>query len=266
MKATARALCGVSAGIAVGFLMSCYMFSAWKLAAGELKAHWTLLTWGDHWALRGAASLLGFALAGFFTGAVSRKHARILSLVAIAPTLILWLGALFLGTRYGVYFPIGYQFIAIVVLIAAPYITIKTAGAGEEFGAAHAAHFDSRPKSILGINWYHYFWIPIYMWFWFVLIAPIALALLSSIRMAFRVGPTSMFVIVPFIFVFGWYKCFELFTEGGLSAYNQLAGFAPSDARHSMAKDLFRGPAVALIIFFILTVVYIIGTRMVGAR
>jgi hypothetical protein len=90
MRSTIRILCAITTALGVGLLVPFCMWDAWKRATGESGATWTPVIWGDHWALRGASSLIGFGSTGFIGGAVSRKHGRVLSLFAKLPGLLTW--------------------------------------------------------------------------------------------------------------------------------------------------------------------------------
>lgn len=239
-----RRLCASASAVTVGFIVSCCASTAWRFATGELRSDWTLVTWGDHWALRGVSSLIGFGCAAFVAGSIARMHGPLLALFGSMPSLLVWGAVTWLGTREGTYVPIGYRFTSVSILLIAPYTVVKFARWGQTNGAASAAHFDSRPRSVLGIAWYHYFWMIPYAYVVCIIVAGIVLPLLSAIRTLFQRG-LEVTAIIPALVAFCLAYPVYLCLTGAERAYLQLAGFVPRQSAGRLARDLFLGPLIA---------------------
>lgn len=67
------------------------------------SATWGVL-WGEHWFLRALASIISSAWAGFITGIIAREKGKILAIVAVLPSWILWV--IFEYTALTGHFPI----------------------------------------------------------------------------------------------------------------------------------------------------------------
>ncbi len=227
-----------------GALASCSLWSAWQCATGESSAEWTPVLWGNHWALRFASSLLSFGCASFIAGAVARAHGSLLALVSGLPGLIFWAAVTWLGADGRLYVPIGVRFIAIAILVLAPYTIIKSAKSGEGLGSRSSAHFDSRRGSFLGVPWYQFPWIIPYLYVLTFVLAGVALPLLGALRAVTQQG-ISPAVMVPFALLAGWGYCAYSCLVGCTHTYVRVAGFSPRVSIARFVRDLFLWPMIA---------------------
>jgi hypothetical protein len=243
MNPRLRAAVALVAAIATGAFVTTCGFAATRVATNDIHSNWYLLTWSNHWALRAVTSLLAFAAAGFIAGIVGRQHGALLALAATSPAALVW--AAYLWNPTGAYISIGYRFVAILVLATGPYVAIKTAGAGETTAGDLRSHFDSRPSvSVLGVRWFHFLWIPIYIYGLSALLAPVLFVFLMSIRTAFRSEMSFLIVIIPVLVALALGFSLQVTASGVEKAYARLAGF--STEGRSVPLNLIAGPAVVL--------------------
>jgi len=115
---------------------------------------WT--QWGDTFFLHILASLAGTATSAFVVGTFLKNKARLAAIIATVPVFAFWLVVLvsnfFSGQLFG-----NIKVMLIlpsILVILSPAVSYFSAGWGHNF-------FDDfqRPKSILGIRWYHWLWI-----------------------------------------------------------------------------------------------------------
>jgi hypothetical protein len=178
----------------------------------------------------------------------------------------LWAAGIWLPVRAGSYVSIGYKVASLLIIAAAPYVAIKAAKYGETMAADLAPHFDSRrPLSILGVRWFHCFWIPVYLYGFSILLAPILLALLNSIRVALRAG-IGLLSMVPFLIASVLFFCAQIAFTGAGTAYTRLAAIESVNDKRSMFRSLFMGPALMAAVDGLLFLLSMMLQRVAGAQ
>lgn len=230
-------VCGVLAGVLIPGALQVGFSYAFPDERG-LEA-WTLLLWGEHWALRVIGSWAGTLGAAFLAGMVARRRGSLLASLAAVPSLLCWLvvavvgwyGRLpFLNSAPEIHISIGNKLAASVLVLTTIPLAAFGGGAGQLLGQQLALLFDSRRWTLLGIKWFHYLWLPFM----------IQLALAQASWATLYTGewlktwwkttianPFSMGSIVPLAFTFMMWGTLALMGNGMHRAYRALAGLEP---------------------------------------
>ena len=228
----------------------------------EQASHlWGTFFWGDHWALRVAASLAAAVGAGYVAGLVARSRGRMVAMLSVIPSTLCWLALGILGFAGRVHFfseeldvhvSIGNKLAASLLVLAMLPCAAWAGSAGEEAGILYAAQFDRRRHSILGIKWYHYLWLPFLAYLW---ISQASYALfygLTFLKASWQMG-MSLWAIVPMFFLALFYGAFALMGYGATKCYEVLAGLEPIErARDRIVAVLKYGVGALLLATIIL--------------
>jgi hypothetical protein len=193
---------------------------------------WGLLFWGEHWALRVAASSVATIVAGYTTGLVARKHGKILAVISSLPSALFWL-ALTIGSWNGS-FPylknalpfhvsIGNKLAASLVVVTMLPLAAWAGGLGEHEGQVRGPSFDSRRYSLLGIKWYHYFWLPLLAYLWLIQASWAVFDGLGWLAKSWKSG-IGIISIVPGAFAFMIFGTIYIMSNGATKAYAVLSG------------------------------------------
>ena len=227
-----RSTGAVLAGLAAGVLIINSMQVGAKFALERSSPMgWGTLMWGNHWAWRGAASLVATAAASFVAGMIARRHGAIVAVCAALPSAAIWALVAYAGWRGHAPFlsahiaiPLGYQIVASLLVFATLPVAAAAGSAGAPFGAVNGRHFDLRRAALLGIKWYHFLWIP------FLLHAMVLEASFGAVYgfnwllVAWR-SAMSLLVVVPAVFLIAIATALECLGKGAFATYEALAGF-----------------------------------------
>lgn len=119
--------------------------------------------WGSHYVMRGFASIISVGWGAFLGGVVARRNGAIVAVLANLPATLLWgTAGIFgiLGRRMDSFdISLSNTMLAWILFAIIPVISFKFGSLGALQGIEYADHFDSRPRSLFGIKWGHYFWI-----------------------------------------------------------------------------------------------------------
>jgi len=121
--------------------------------------------WGGHYIWRLFAAVVVTALAGILTGAIAKSNGKKISAAANIPSILIWLGMIYLFgfANVEVEGKIGFIVISILAIPLTSYIAYTFGGIGEELQR------ETFPEdTVLGIRSYHWVWaaFPIY---WYAL-------------------------------------------------------------------------------------------------
>lgn len=233
-------LCGILAGILipnameVGFL---YNFPQEKE-----QEMWGLFLWGEHWALRvttGWASAIG---AGFITGIVARKKAVILAGIAAMSTALCWLLIALIGwgaqiqsvtgSMLGLvlFAPVrdfdislGNKLAATALLLTVIPLAMFGGVSGENVGRKLGRHFDLRRYTLLGIKWYHFFWLPILIHVGLAQASWVALYGFEWLKLMWKAG-VGFGSMIPTLFALMIWGTLLIMGKGASRCYLVLAG------------------------------------------
>lgn len=225
-----RLVAGALCGIIGGALLPQSLQVGFKFLFPD-EPDWGVLLWGEHWVLRVAASCLAAGGTGFVAGAIARHRGGPVGAVAATPATALWLLFAVSGWRERllfldgpIYVSIGNKLAATVIAVLLVPTAFVAGQVGEECGRQYGGHFDSQPRTPLGVKWYHYLWLPILI---HILLAQVAWAGLYGfewLKASWRAGP-SMGALIPTMFVAMLWGTFILLGTGVGRAYRVLAGF-----------------------------------------
>jgi hypothetical protein len=201
------------------------------------------VTLDEHWFLRALVSIISSCWAGFIAGLIGRNKGSVLSIIAVLPAWITWLitGYIaitgynpFLNMNDIIHISLGNK-ISITFIILAMFPASWYSGAqGEITGQEFAAHFDSRKYTLLGIKWYHYFWIPIVMFLILLQGSFYGIYFLEWVKELWKAGHGFfgwIRYIIPGIFTVALWGTLYLMGIGVRNAYLILAGFENIQSR-----------------------------------
>lgn len=249
-RSASRAFAAVICGIIAGALIPSALASGclFYFPDERQKAVGWIFLWGEHWAIRVAASWASAAGAGFITGIIARRRGRLLAAVAALPSTLCWLAIALIGWTQRVPFlesqvevdmSIGNKLAAsLLVLTVIPFAGYGGL-AGEETGKMFGEHFDSRNYTLLGIKWYHYLWLPIVIQLLVVQTAWTSLYAFEWFRNAWRAG-MSLISIVPSLFAFAILWTISITVEGVFRAYKVLSGLEEIPSARSRAFHVLK--------------------------
>ncbi len=245
-RAFAAVICGVLAGMLIpGALANgCLFYFPEERHSG---APW-LFFWGEHWAIRVLASWASAIGAGFIAGMVARQRGRIWAAVAALPSTFCWLAIALIGWmqkvpfvegRFEVETSIGNKLAASLLVFTIIPFACYGGSAGEEESKAVAEHFDSRRFTLLGIKWYHYFWLPILIQLQLTQASWAFLYGFEWLRNTWRSG-ISLISIVPWIFTIAIWWTLSIMGDGAVKCYRVLSGLEEIPSVRSRAFQVLK--------------------------
>lgn len=238
----ARSIGAIFCGLTAGIMLLNSMQVGFGFTVSAEMDSWTWMIWGEHWAVRGLASVAASFLAGCIAGAVARSRGRLLAAVSAVPSALLWTYFAFAGWSgtppflegYDIDMSLGNSVMSTVLAL----ITVPIAAAGgewgETFGEANSEHFDGRRGTLLGVRWYQYLWIPfvlhlvIAQTFWAVLYG------LPWVMLLWRASERFLYMI-PFLFMMGIWGTLVLVWLGVSKAYFALTALEEYESRSRIA-------------------------------
>lgn len=152
-------------GLIVGGVLNLYILFLlrsiiMRRAVGQEAAlnSWGIL-WGDYYGWMIVVALCSLACSACIAGIIARRKGSEVGALTSIPLLTLLLISAYLASGNGSISP-GYKIGLIFILLAALPLAIAAGRYGAKAGDSAGNHFDSRANTLLGIKWYHYFWIP----------------------------------------------------------------------------------------------------------
>ena len=244
----------VIVGLLAGFFLSSALYDGAVRVFDNENAEETwgpfLFFWGGHWLLRGIASILAIAWGGFLAGVVAREKGALAAICATLPASLLW-GAIGFGGLLGkpVYsYNISLQnsILAIALCLSTPFFAFKAGIRGSSIGQELGLHFDSRPRTLFGIRWFHYLWIPF---------ALNVIALQSAWAFLYALRLYAGFSLVALILQAGILATLSITKNGLARAYLILSGL-DSATTHSGVAVLKFGCGLTLLAALLQTGIY----------
>ncbi len=244
-RAFGALVCGVLAGTLLPNSMQVGL--QFTVGGSEDTSAWSGMFWGEHWVVRALASIVSTGVAGFLTGVVARRYGRRLAAIASVPSFVIWSylafsawsGSTPLLGGFEVDLSLGNKLMATVLAV----LTVPLAAAGGEHGEVLVDqvgdHFDARRKTLLGVRWYHYLWIPIVLHLMIAQTFWAGLYGLQWVVVAWRAGQ-SMMSLVPMAFMLGIWASLWLTWMGASRAYAALAGFEAYSSSSTVAKLVIK--------------------------
>jgi hypothetical protein len=206
---------------------------------------WTVLLWGDHWAWRAVASILATGGAAFLAGMVGRRAGGRLGLAAALPSALYWAAIAFVGWTgspiVGIRLeeiPLGYKIVATVLALVTLPISASVGAAGSPYGHANAHHFDKRRRTLLGIRWYHFLWLP-FLIHVMIITGTWGTVLAFGWMVTAWKNSLSLLAIIPTLFLVGMVFTLQLLVRGAFGTYQALAGF-DDDTGHPAWKRVLK--------------------------
>jgi len=187
---------------------------------------WGAAFWHDHHILRVVASILGTTLGSFVTGCIAKTHGRLCGFLCALPTTLFWLAVGLMA----IWIPEGFEeitfgqwVVVVVLMVSSPIIGLYSGEWGAQFRRENALLFESRRNTILGVRWFHWFWVfPVLSWSGILITYSFfqALILLFGIRLSASLYNISLALIGLLIFLsifylfMGLYKTYILLSSG----------------------------------------------------
>ncbi len=263
-----RKIFALFCGVIAGMLLSMAIDSGLQYRfPDEFKnKEWGVFIWGEHWFLRVVASVISAAWAGFIAGVVARDRGKLLGIAAIFPSWSLWLIVAytaftghvpFLNDYDAPYISLGNKIAIVTLLFVIGPVAWLTGQEGEIVGQQYASHFDSRPRSLLGLKWYHHIWLPLILYPIIMQSAYVGFYFLTWFKILWKTHANAgVFSIlpslIPTIFTFALLGTLFIMWNGLRSAYFILAGLNPissiSVRTKQVAKYLLGYPIIAVIL------------------
>jgi hypothetical protein len=232
----------------------------------QRETSWGIFFWGEHWALRTAASWAATAGAGYLTGVVARRRGAILAVISALPSAFCWLGIAilawhgpfsFMGEVPDFHVSIGNKLAASLLALTTFVVAAWAGGSGAQEGETYGPHFDARRFSLLGIKWYHYLWLPLVVYLWLIQMSWAVFYGLEWLKIAYKSG-ASFLSIVPGVFTMMIWGTLAIMGNGAAKAYAVLAGF--------QFIPTVRGRAFAVLMYgvgaFVLAAILQIGIQL----
>lgn len=233
----ARGISAIFLGVIVGALLPAafHVGISYHFPDEREAQTWGLLLWAEHWAVRVVASLVGTVIAGFLVGLVARQKGGILSAIAAIPTVLSWLAIAIFGWTEQVPFLMETRTVDISIgnKLAASLLVLVTIPAaywsgiqGEDAGRRFGDFFDSKRGSLLGIKWFHFVWITLFLYLVMVQTSFIALYGFEWMKALWRsdVSYMSLRSIVPAVFTAMVWGTLYILWLGISKAYMVLSG------------------------------------------
>ena len=211
------------------------------------SATWGVL-WGEHWFLRALASMICSAWAGFITGIIAREKGKILAIVAVLPSWIIWIIAEYtaltghfpLFTIDDIYVSLGNKISMGFIILAMFPVAWHSGAQGEIIGREYSTFFDSRKHTLLGIKWYNYTWLPIVLYLIVLQGSFAGLYFLTWLKTLWKSGFSFFGSIIPSIFTFMIYGTLYLMAIGVQKTYLILAGFEEASSKGKAAIKVIQ--------------------------
>jgi hypothetical protein len=211
---------------------------------------WGLLLWGEHWFLRALTSFISSAFTGYIAGLIGRNKGRVLAIIAVFPSWIVWIVAEYtaitghfpLINGGDVYVSLGNKiFMGFIILTILP-VAWWSGFQGQITGREYSTHFDSKKHSLLGIKWYHYTWIPIILYLIMMQGSFSGLYFLTWVKALWKLGVDRFFLgaIIPTVFTMALYGTLFLMAKGVQRAYLILAGFENIPSKRKVAVKVLK--------------------------
>lgn len=196
------------------------------------SATWGVL-WGEHWFLRALASMISSAWAGFLTGIIAREKGKLLAIIAVLPSWLLWIifeyaalsGHFPILAIADIYVSLGNKISMGFIILAMFPVAWDSGTQGEIIGREYSTFFDLRKHSLLGIKWYHYIWLPLVLYLIVLQGSFAGLYFLTWLKALWKSGFSFFGSIIPTIFTLMIYGTLYLMAIGVYKTYLILAGF-----------------------------------------
>jgi hypothetical protein len=246
LRAFGAVVCGIIAGALIPSALAggCSFFFPAERTEGDT---W-LFFWGEHWAMRVLASWASSYGAGFIAGMVARRRGMVWAGIAALPSTLCWLMMAvvgwigwvpFVGKSYDVNISIGNKLAASLLVIT--IIPFASSGGleGENLGSSLGDHFDSRRFTLLGIKWYHYFWLPVLIQLLLIQVSYSFLYGFEWLRSTWRSG-LSLFSLIPGIFSLLVFVSLSIMIAGAEKCYLILSGFDEVSSTRARAVKVLK--------------------------
>lgn len=210
---------------------------------GESES-WGLFIWDEHWFLKFLITLISASWAGFIAGVIARSKGGRIGIISILP---FWLVlAIFEYSAlartvpfidyYVPYISIGNKFFLGVTLLGMIPIAGFSGIAGSELGREYGEHFDSRPRTLFGIMWYHYLWLPPILT---LIVRQATFAGLYFLHWE-KIMLKSYQAIIPFLFVMLLLGTFYLMWKGLTESYLVLSGLKGNMSKKNVFVQVLK--------------------------
>ena len=123
---------------------------------------WGLAFWGSHHITRIVTQLVGVWVGAFVAGCIAKDHGGRWGLISALPRIAFWiLGVLAYGLwrGYGFSWTIGQWTVIVLSIILIPLVAFHAGKTGQEQRVKKKEFFESKRGTLLGIKWYHWFWL-----------------------------------------------------------------------------------------------------------
>lgn len=183
-------------------------------------------------------------------GVVARKKGALAAIGATLPASLLWGAIGFWGLLgkpvYSYNLSLQNSFLAIALCLSTPFFAFKAGITGSSIGQTLGRHFDSRPRTLFGIRWFHYLWIPF---------ALNVIALQSAWAFLYALSLYAGFSLVGLILQGGILATLSITIKGLERAYLILSGL-DSATTHSGVAVLKFGCGLPLLAALLQTGIY----------
>lgn len=221
-------------GIFIGsFVVDAIRAGATRIFQEEADLYWVIGFWGERFILRTIASVIGTAFGGFAAGTIAKTKGGMCGLLSAIPTSLFWLPVvitLFIAPPESPSF--GHWGVSLFLIMISPYIGFYAGIIGHSFRRDYTEIFEFRPRTILGIKWFHWLWLIFPLKF---VIQTITMRIFQALGLFFAstqiietghgvLSFTVSVVIITFIYFIGYglYKTFYLLSTSyrlGLSKF-----------------------------------------------
>jgi len=244
-----RKIFAVIAGLIVGALLSMAIGAGLQHRfPDEMRsATWGIL-WGEHWFLKALASLTSAACAGFVTGLIAREKGKTLAILAVLPSWVFWIIVEYaaLTGRFSplhiddIYVSLGNTISVGFIILAMFPVAWHLGAQGEITGQKYSTFFDSRRRTLVGIKWYHYIWLPIVLYLIVLQGSFAGLYFLTWLKVVWKSGFSFFGSIIPTIFTLAIYGTLYLMAVGVQKTYLLLAGLEEASSKASVAIKVLK--------------------------
>jgi hypothetical protein len=266
-----RRIGGAIFGTFIGALLSTAFSTGlfYHFASEPNVQRWGLFLWGEHWAVRVVASLAATLCAGYAAGVIARRHGQPTATFAALPGTLGWLAIAILSWRghaniFGedldFHASIGNKLAASILALITIPLSAWAGRGGEQDGQRYGRHFDSRRHAILGIRWYHYFWLPFFTYIWFAQAGWAAFYGFNFLKVMWKTD-FGLLSLVPAFFMIGIFYSLHLMCNGAGKAYAVLSGTESmpevKNRAWSVLKHGFGSLILAVAIQFVLLFIFL---------
>lgn len=148
------------------FVVDAIRAGATRIFTEEAGLYWAIGFWGERFILRILVSVIGTAFGGFAAGIIAKTKGRMCGLLSAVPTSLFWLAVvitLFIAPPESASF--GHWGVSLFLIIISPCAGFYTGIIGHSFRKDYPEIFEFRPRTILGIKWFHWLWLifPLYL-------------------------------------------------------------------------------------------------------